>query len=264
MSLRPIACLLLMTVGVAGCAGSRWAKGDLEYDRKYPVHTGNLGRMAKQSIDARSVTAGRTGWYSAIAASDSPAAGEIAVGAYGYPEDYEGVVETRVGLRGIALADDDGGIAGGLELGGRLQSPTRLAPFHGASFFLGGSSLDWAFQESGEGTDYDLAAAFSPEAGLHYWLTPEWRLTASIAHTFIDFDGPGHGDYTLYGVSLAYLNIPGFRSPLLAPGDSIDCGRPLAPALIRRLPPTEPPEGVVDDDRSGAQPNYAELLGANP
>ncbi|QDT70508.1 hypothetical protein MalM25_34560 [Planctomycetes bacterium MalM25] len=183
------------------------------------------------------------------------------MGAYGYPEDYEGVVETRVGVRGIALADDDGGIAGGLELGGRLQTPTRLAPFIGASLFLGGSSLDWAFQESGEGTEYDLAAAFTPEAGLHYWLTPEWRLTASVTHTFIDFDGPGHGDYTLYGVSLAYLSIPGFRSPVLAPGESIDCGRPIALDPPRRLPSTEPPEGVVEDGGKGPRPNYAELLG---
>lgn len=160
--------------------------------------------------------------------TDDPAAGEITAGRFYYPETTRGALETRAGLRGLAV--EGGGGAGGLDLGLRLQAPSRLAPYVGVSGFVGAAPGDYldALQDDGDPLFPDeephkdtLAAAVSPEAGVHFWLSPAWRLSAGVRHTFADFEGPGHAEYTTVGLALAWLDVPGLRSR--KPRPTIQC-----------------------------------------
>lgn len=222
-----------------GCTGSRWAKRDPEYSQKYPRHTDDPARVVKQAIDARHV-AGRGGWFASLDGADSPVAGEVTVGRFFYPEATKGALETRAGLRGLAV--EGGGVAGGVDLGVRLQAPSRLAPYVGVSGFVGAAPADYldALQDNDslfpdeEPHDTTLAAAISPEAGVHFWLSPAWRLSAGFRHTFADFDGPGHADYTTVGLSLAWLDVPGLRSGRPQPSPHVHDA--ITPAVAEAIP----------------------------
>ncbi len=216
--------LVVVTLAAAilltGCTGSRWAKRDPKYARKYSHHTDDPAKVVKQAIDARQV-GGRSGWYFGGAGGDNPFAGDLSLGKFLYPEPSAGTLEVRGGVRGLAV--ESGGWAAGGELGARLQAPTRLAPFVGVSGFLGAAPEDYlnATNETSfpddEETTTTFAGGLSPEIGVHFWLTPAWRLTASATQTYIDFEGPTSGDYTTVGLTLAYLDVPGLRSPRKKP-----------------------------------------------
>lgn len=240
--------LLVCLIASAGCTGSRWARADPDYAEKYDRHTDNPVKVVKQALDARHV-ADKWGLYSSVAASDSPAA-EVSVGGFMYPLAGQGAIETRLGLRGVAYdgdGDDDSGFAGGAEAGIRLQSPSRVAPFVGLSGFLGKAPFqdpDPGAPPSFDDEDDDaLAAAFSPEVGCHFWLTPHWRLSGHVTHSFAYIEGSNGADYTSGGVTIAYLNIPGYRArpkrPLARPQSSFR-----SPA-VRRLPPACSDEIIV-------------------
>ncbi|WP_146445248.1 hypothetical protein [Botrimarina colliarenosi] len=215
-------CLL---IAAAGCTGSRWARTDPAYARKYAHHTEDPARVVKQALDARQV-AGRSGYYTRTMVSDDPAASDFAVGKLVYPPHLDGAVEASFGLRGSAV--EGGGGAGGLELGGRLQTPTRLAPFVGVSVFGGAAPSDYLDALSDDGFNSDeehtkAAFAVAPEVGVHYWLSPQWRLTASAAQNFAYFEGSNSNEYTSVGLTLAWLDIPGYRSRSARPLPASSC-----------------------------------------
>lgn len=198
------ACLLF-----TGCNGSRWAKSDLVYARKYPNHSDNVVKMAKQAIDARQV-AGRSGFYIDGHGGGGPAAGGASLGAYHYhdPPKLRGAIETRLGFAALGVNDigpsrDQNQLSGGFELGARVQTPTRLAPFAGIGGYMGLS----------EESDYEdeLLAAIYPEIGIHYWVNPNLRITGFARHyfasnsTFTNNYDSGSREYQTFGVSLAFL-----------------------------------------------------------
>lgn len=216
---RLVACLLPLTLLMVatGCQGSRWAREDPTYAAKYDHHTDNPVKMAKQAIDARHL-AGHDGVYTGLAMRDEPVGVGAQVGYFSYPDVYlknfKGAVETRVGLGGL-VTEGDYGVSGGLDLGLRLQTPTRLAPFVGVGGYAGYVPLapDDGRDNDGDGfideDDEDntsFVGAIYPEAGAHFWLTPQWRLTASASH-YLTTDS-SQSDFTLYGISLARVRIP--------------------------------------------------------
>lgn len=207
--------IALATATLAGCQGSRWARQDPIYSKKYSRHTDDPVRTIKQSIDARQV-AGRDGNYFSTAFGSNPNVGELSVGKFLYLPHLKGMVESRIGLKGLVSLDNDGGGAGGLEAGVRVQSPSRLAPFAGISAFggLGPSDYLEAFLSTSDQSDDDTQGAIgiSPEVGVHYWITPQWRLTTSVSQNYYRFEEADHSiDYTTVGMSLSYLNIPYYR-----------------------------------------------------
>lgn len=241
-------------IASVGCAGSRWAKADPKYDRKYHEHTNDPTRVVKQAVDARHV-AGRVGSYTQIAGGEDPAAGEMAVGRFRYPKGLAGTVETRGGLRGLIV--ESGGWAAGAELGIRLQAPSRIAPFVGVGGFLGAAPQDYLNEFAEEPYGTTLAAAVSPEVGVHLWLTPAWRLSASATQTFIDFEGPASGEYTTVGLTLACLEVPGLRRRTQENQPLSVCTTTIPPAVMLASPTPLLPEAL--DSTSEASP-YAQLL----
>ncbi|MEM6330999.1 MAG: hypothetical protein AAF790_12210 [Planctomycetota bacterium] len=224
---------------LAGCHGSRWARNDPAYADKYPRHSDNVLQMGKQAADARHV-AGRDGWYAGVAARDEPFAGGVQVGHYAYPPEMKGVVETRYGLAGLA-AEGEQGLSGGVDAGVRVQAPSRLTPFIGAGAYVGyvpdpQDVIDATFGNE-DSPDPEFVGAAFPEAGVHFWCTPRWRLTASASHYFTT--AGGGSDFTLYGVSLARLSIPGYGKkrvrPYRAAGKAVpsDAAAPARPIIAR-------------------------------
>lgn len=213
-----IACIALLavaTIMLSGCHGSRWARQDPLYSKKYDHHTDDPVRTVKQAVDARHV-AGRDGNYFSVSGGSSHNVGEVSAGKFLYAPFSKGMVEGRIGLKGLVSLDHDGGAAGGIEMGARIQSPSRLAPFAGISLFAGAGPGDYleAFTSDAVETDEDAygAIGISPELWVHYWLTPQWRLTSSISQNYYRFEEAEHSiDYTTVGLSLSFLNIPNYR-----------------------------------------------------
>ncbi|TWT85492.1 hypothetical protein Pla123a_02990 [Posidoniimonas polymericola] len=218
-----------MLAACTGCTGSRWGRSHPSYAAKYPRHTGNLARMAKQAVDARHV-AGETGLYSGVSGRDEPAGGAVHLGGFHYPEYLNGAVETRLGIQGVGVPNKDF-FSGGFECGARLQSPSRLAPFVGIGGYAGGNEKDDGRDNNGNGyidedfekndTSYDVAVI--PEVGVHFWTTPYIRTSASASY-YVTSAG-GDSDFMLYGVSLSVLTKP--KSPAYTDPSEfcpIDCG----------------------------------------
>ncbi|QDV76152.1 hypothetical protein [Botrimarina mediterranea] len=267
--MRSLALLLSATAASLGCSGSRWARSDPHYAEKYPVHTDNPVRVVKQAVDARHVE-GSGGWYASAHGSDDPAAGEGRLGVFRYPEGYGGTVETRGGLIGVLA--EGGGVGGGFELGARVQTPTRLAPFAGVSGFVAvdEGALQDEYQWNDPNSDpviieTGFAAGIAPEVGVHYWLNADWRLTGSVSHTLADFEGPGSANYTAVGVSLAHVTSLGANRtsrPHAAP-----CADTVIDVSVEAPPlPQSPLTSSFDNNPPRTNP-YAELLApgnANP
>jgi hypothetical protein len=200
-----------LLLAALGCSGSRWARDDPDYAAKYPHHTGNLARMTKQAVDARHVK-GKGGPYAGLAGSldDFALGGEA--GVFHYPSSY---AEWHGGLAGL-IHESDQPLSVGLTGGARLQSPSRLAPFVGVGAY-GGLTPGITSNDDGHDNDYDgqidewdederdLVAGVFPEAGAHFWLTPEWRLTAAASYMTLSSSGP---DLPMYSVSLARITHP--------------------------------------------------------
>ena len=201
--------MLSMLAAALGCSGSRWAREDRDYAKKYPRHTDDVAKMTKQAIDARHVI-GKRGAYAGFAGSDEPAGAGAEAGLFVYPRSW---LETRIG--GALLAHEgDHELSGGGIIGARVQTPTRLAPFAGVNGYLGYAGSRSADKD---GTDNDgdgdvdefgedetnFVGAVAPELGIHYWLTSRMRLTGSADYRLTS-DGRGN-DSLFYGVSLAVL-----------------------------------------------------------
>ena len=247
--------LVVLTIAAAGCHGSRWARSDPKYAQKYDRHTGNLLKMTKQAIDARHVE-GRGGVYTSAVVSDNPVVGGAQVGAFAYPPGMKGAVETRGGL-GVLVAEGETPVSIGIDLGARLQSPSRLAPFAGVGLYGGylpspGDFIDVLGDEPVLDDDTKFIGAIYPEVGVHYWVTPRWRLTASASHYFTTIDP--QPDFTVFGLSLARLNIPKARpKPYRFEPGATTCAEPIEPYAAPTPPadkqwPSEPwqPQGTPD------------------
>lgn len=155
---------------------------------------------------------GRGGVYSGIALRDDPVAAGAQTEIFIYTSGYSGAVETRAGIAGL-VAGGEGSISGGIDIGLRVRSPSRLALFAGIGGYLGSvsDSGDLTGLLADDEADAEFAAAAYPELGAHFWLTPQWRLTASASHysSTIDFTTINDGsNFTLDGISLARLSIP--------------------------------------------------------
>jgi len=234
--------LTALVIASVGCQGSRWARSDPKYADKYDRHTGNLLKMTKQAIDARHVE-GRGGVYSSVVMSDDPVVGGAQVGAFAYPPGLDGAVETR-GALAVLVAEGDAPVSIGIDLGARLQSPSRLAPFAGIGAYGGylpspGDFIDVLSDEPVLDDDTKFIGAIYPEVGVHYWLTPRWRLTASASHYFTTIDP--QPDFTVFGLSLARLNIPRPRpKPYRFEQDPPACAEPIEAPETPTEWPSEP------------------------
>jgi hypothetical protein len=203
------AIVICATVLLAGCHGSRWARDDADYAAKYSEHSDNLLRASKQAIDARHVK-GKGGAYAGLAGRVEPFAGGGEIGVFKYPTSY---LELRGGLSGLVY-ENDTPISGGVIGAARLQTPTRLAPFVGMGAYAG-FAPDFVNQQDGIDNDQDGFVddadetdgggvfALVPEAGAHFWLNADWRLTAAASYLATT---DGGDDFLLAGITLARVS----------------------------------------------------------
>jgi len=205
--------MLPMLAVALGCGGSRWAREDSDYAAKYPNHTDNVAKMAKQAVDARHVT-GKGGPYAGMSGVGDPFAMGGEAGWFQYPTSY---LEWHGGLAGL-LYEGNTSATIGVTGGARVQTPSRLAPFMGIGAYGGVTPYnlhdDDGFDDDGNGLvdDFgeetnDHVLAIYPEAGVHFWLTPEWRITASTSYWVAvtdEVDG-----FWMWNLSLARLTDPG-------------------------------------------------------
>ena len=201
----------------SGCGTSRWAMDDPDYSAKYerPYEKGEkLPRMAKQLIDARHV-AGKGGVYAAAVGAKRPlsAGGELGLFAY-HPATP--CVEARGALAGLAGTGATD-VFGGIDLGLRLQPPSRLAPFAGIGLFNGLDREELTAEADGQDNDNDMftdepgetkdsaeyLGAVYPELGLHHWLNSRWRISG-LSRYYVTTDGR-NTDFWTVGLSLSLL-----------------------------------------------------------
>ena len=174
--------------------------------------------MLKQSADARFVK-GRSAGYIGIAGTDDPTTLGLEIGGAKY---RSASFEQRAGIKGL-LGTGDSDLFGGLDLGVRLQSPSRLAPFIGLGTYLGISAFprsaeddnldnddDGSIDELGETTRHAFAAVY-PELGAHFWLKHDVRATLS-AQYHISTAGRDH-NYWFFGLTFAGLSQPFIHDP---------------------------------------------------
>ncbi|MEZ6123046.1 MAG: hypothetical protein R3C49_07710 [Planctomycetaceae bacterium] len=215
-----VSIFVLLTVGCAHFDPVRWAMDDEVYaDRHrkpYPANDVRKGfRMLEQAHDARFV-ADRGGSYFGGGWSDDPLSAGAELGVFQYSGP---AVEGRAGLKGLIGTGAEDWFAG-VDLGARLQSPSRLAPFIGAGTYLGGNNHkvlaiddhvdnddDGSVDERGEmKNDPGFLGSVYPELGVHFWITSGLRMTAS-AQYHITTEGRD-ADFWFFGLSFAGLKAP--------------------------------------------------------
>ncbi|MCG8653876.1 MAG: hypothetical protein MI861_28815, partial [Pirellulales bacterium] len=135
----PIAIFAVLAGGCAlpsGLTRSRWAMEDPEYADKYSqgaAKTDIAGKI-KQASDARFLDQAQgyfvSGGFTARPEANSEMAG-VDLGVEGYPTSY------LTGRASLMLFSDGNDVFTGADVGIRLQTPTRLAPFVGAGAFAG-------------------------------------------------------------------------------------------------------------------------------
>ncbi len=197
------AILTVLIFSISGCAGSRWARSDAEYELKYPEHSDKILQTVKQAVDARFI-GGRSGAYGSFGGSSQPSTVTAEVGLIRVVKPW---LETRAGVVGIAGSPNKS-LYGGGTAGIRINSPSRLAPFVGVGAYAGIEPWELIedresdFPDTGdddfEASDFIFAAA--PEVGMHYWITPEYRLTTSASY----YAG-WSAEPWLYSVSLTFV-----------------------------------------------------------
>ena len=120
----------------------------------------------------------------------------------------------RAGLSFFASTETD--LHGGIELGLRTRTPSRISPFVGAGLFSGSwttyepaesdgidNDNDSSIDELGEEEEVvDSLWAVYPEVGLHIWLTDSVRITGTYRY-YITTDGR-ESDRALYGIGLGF------------------------------------------------------------
>jgi hypothetical protein len=220
-SRRRTVVLALVIAASSGCSlRSRWALDDPAYAAKYAgVKQTPLGKI-KQAIDARHVVGGDGLYIAGGGSSGSPATSSGSIGFFKYAQPW---LSAHGGFTAVGGTSDNNGF-GGLELGLRAQSPSRVAPFVGVggtaapswehwTTFIG-TALLYSLLGNNDNDDFDQFgneeededeeeeyepfgnwfAAFYPEAGVHVWLNHKIRLTGSARYYFAD-----GGDQFWYG-----------------------------------------------------------------
>ncbi|MDA7977492.1 MAG: hypothetical protein MPJ50_01825 [Pirellulales bacterium] len=185
-----------------------------KYSALYPDDDAEkIARMAKQAVDARFVDGG-TGLFAGAAGTTDPGAAGAELGAFHYfREDIEG----RASFAWLTNSAADDSFLG-VNLGARVQTPSRVAPFAGLGVFGGYSEFSEVADSDGidnddngfidergeekESVDGALGAVY-PELGVHFWLTSHIRLTAAASY-YVTTKGRDY-DHWMYGVSLGYL-----------------------------------------------------------
>ena len=167
-----------------------------------------LGKL-KQASDARWVE-GEDGAYfggGALVAPDSGSwMGMLNVGREIYPWSW---LSTRIGLDAIATNSETEFVFGGVDLGIRAQTPTRLAPFVGVGGGGGLSAGDMflAVVDSHDNVDVDFEwdgmAVVYPECGAHFWLSGQLRFTA-FARYMVTSAGREHDGWLIGGQLAAF------------------------------------------------------------
>jgi hypothetical protein len=139
----------------------------------------------------------------------------IDIGAETYIASY---LTGRASLMGMSNGED---WFTGADSGLRLQVPSRLAPFIGAGLYAGyadevvpasndniDNDDDGFVDEAGEDKQRlsDAIAAIYPEAGAHFWWTPNIRLTG-YGRYMVTTAGRATDDW-LFGVGIALFTNP--------------------------------------------------------
>lgn len=187
---------------------------DPDYAEKYsrPYGDDKPIRMLKQLVDARHLDE-KSGWTLGAGAGGSPATVGGTLGGFYYLEPWAEVNYALTGLAGTGAHD----WFLGPEVGFRVQTPTRVAPFAGVGGFLGINRFyedadndgvdnddDGFTDEFGEEDDrYKAITAVYPEVGIHAWLNGKTRLTASGRYYVTD-EGRDD-DFWYLGFSLSWL-----------------------------------------------------------
>ena len=165
---------------------------DPKYAEKYEdgAEQWDVWGKAKQALDARH-TAGLGGLYVGGGVQVRPESSQVVGGGEIGTEGYITNWLTGRGSLGIYGAEREG--YGGVDLGIRVQAPTRIAPFVGVGTFQGVSrtvksgAFNWEdddkdgfIDEPGEEyADFDgWLSTFYPEVGAHFWLNGSVRITA--------------------------------------------------------------------------------------
>lgn len=201
----------------SGCSlRSRYAMDDPVYFEKYAdgAEKGDLLGKAKQALDARH-TEDLSGFYFSGGAQQRH---DDDHAIFGGELGFESYAENWVSLRGsIAtfVGESEGGNGtegyGGLDLGVRFQTPSRIAPFVGVGLFNGISK--GTRSANGDGIDNDddgfidernerkstvdgwLTAVY-PEVGVHVWANSKLRLTG-FGRYFVTTEGRQQDDWLI-------------------------------------------------------------------
>ena len=226
LGIRLLQLLCLFPCVAGGCAlptgvlKSRWAMDDPEYAAKYcdGAEKSDLLGKAKQASDARFqdgacgmfVSGGAAHW-----SDDDDAMAGIDIGAETYITSY---LTGRGSLMGFGNSED---WFTGADVGLRLQTPSRLAPFVGIGTYAGYANEvvdaddDWIdndddglIDEWGEDKKRlsGAVAAFYPEVGSHFWWNPSVRLS-TYSRYMITTDGRDSDDWMI-GVGIAVFSNP--------------------------------------------------------
>ena len=205
--------LLLLLAANCGCSSllrSRYAMDDPVYAEKYAdgAERWDLLGKAKQAIDARH-TEGLGGTYLSGGAQVRPDSGTAMFGGELGAEAYGTSWLTGRGALSGYYGHDEGFL--GADLGFRLQTPTRIAPFVGVGTFQGisrGVRLadedgldnddDGRWDEKGETDGYidGLLSVVYPEVGVHAWLNGNWRIT-TYGRYLVTSQGRAYDDWLL-------------------------------------------------------------------
>lgn len=207
------ALLLLSLISLGGCSSllrSRYAMDDPLYAQKYAdgAKRWDLLGKTKQALDARH-TGGLGGIYASGGAQVRPESGRAMGGAELGAEGYVTCWLTgRAALAGYYGHDE--GFAGA-ELGTRLQTPTRIAPFVGIGTFQGFSRGEELADDDGLDNDGDgwqdergekdwyvdgYLAVVYPEVGVHAWINGSWRVT-TYGRYLVTSEGRAYDDWLL-------------------------------------------------------------------
>lgn len=161
-------------------------------------------------------------------------------------ERYVGATFAADAAPGSATLGTDLAALGGVQGGFRWHKPERFSHFVGlgGAVLIGGDSK--GTQTDAHGNEIEVednteaVAAFYPEAGVHYWLTPRVRLTGS-AQYWVTTQGRRH-DSAYVGLSLCFLTGEGFKQRWVR--DEIDFQRQAAAdyqgGMFRELAPGAP------------------------
>ncbi len=219
-------CIVFATCLAGGCAlptgilKSRWAMDDPEYAEKYcdgADKSDILGKL-KQAADARFQEDASGTFYSAGFAQRSESKNgmfAIDVGSEDYLASY---LTSRSSL--MLMGNGDDWFTGG-DIGLRLQTPSRLAPFVGIGAYAGyakesvPAENDWRDNDDDGVIDEDgeekerfsgALAAIYPEVGAHFWWTPQIRISGQGRY-MVTTEGRSADDWLL-GFGIAFFTNP--------------------------------------------------------